>query len=610
MEFYMLMWWLLIIVAGLILLSSLDELIFDIVYLTAFIYHKYKVWKYKYEPLTLEKIRSLPEKKIAIMVACWSEHLVIEDMLGHNIPAIDYKNYDFFIGVYPNDPLTIEAVARAQREYGNIIAITNKTPGPSTKADNLNNVYSCILDLEKEKNIRYEIFIFHDAEDVIHPLSLKLYNYLIPRKDMIQIPVFPLEVSHSYTTHWTYNDEFAENHTKIMLSREVMGGLVPSAGVGTAFARTAIEKLSHKTGGIVFDVTSLTEDYHVSLEIHLLKLKTIFLTQRIERTQMKKKWYFFGELVPKKVYELVATRALYPSRYMAAVRQRARWITGITLQEWRNTGWPGTIATRYTLFHDRKTLITHFINFVAYILFIYWLIYYLAGAKPTIAKLLRLYPEVYYLILACTLMMCLRLFYRAWATYRIYGIMSAILSIPRSVYSNLINFHALIRAYRGFFWGSKTESTKWDKTKNTFPTKSTLRKYTKKLGDLLLENRTITTEQLLEALALQKKTNKKLGKILVEKYAVSPEDILFMLGKQFNMDIIDHSHFPTLSPSELDLSEENYNWLINHQIFPIAYFDNIVTLGLVDPSHEFNNKEAIARIKPHKAKFVLLSHAI
>ncbi len=78
---------------------------------------------------------------------------------------------------------------------------------------------------------------------MIHQLSLKLYNYLIPRKDMIQLPVLPLEVNYFNFTHWVYNDEFAESHTKDIIVREAIHGLVPSAGVGTAFSRKAIEML-------------------------------------------------------------------------------------------------------------------------------------------------------------------------------------------------------------------------------------------------------------------------------------------------------------------------------------------------------------------------------
>jgi len=207
-------------------------------------------------------------------------------------------------------------------------------------------------------------------------------------------------------------------------------------------------------------------------------------------------------------------------------------------------------------------------------------------------------------------MMILRLLQRAWATYRIYGVIAAFLSMPRAVYSNIINFHALMRAYRGFFFTLEKDS-KWDKTKNAFPTESTLKKYNKKLGDLLLENKIITPEQLVEALMLQQKSRDKLGEILIKNYSVRPEQITLMLAKQFNMEVVDSALFLTLSKNELDfISEENYHWLIDNKLFPVSFFNDIVTLAISDPTHEALNKEAVARLKPYEVRFVLLSNAL
>ena len=43
------------------------------------------------------------DNQIAIMIPCWDEEAVIEQMLEHNLAAIDYENYDIWLGVYPND---------------------------------------------------------------------------------------------------------------------------------------------------------------------------------------------------------------------------------------------------------------------------------------------------------------------------------------------------------------------------------------------------------------------------------------------------------------------------------------------------------------------------
>ena len=56
----------------------------------------------------------------------------------------------------------------------------------------------------------------------MHPLELKLCNYLMGRGEinMVQTPVFPLEVPIAKFTAGTYMDEFAETHTKDMYVRE------------------------------------------------------------------------------------------------------------------------------------------------------------------------------------------------------------------------------------------------------------------------------------------------------------------------------------------------------------------------------------------------------
>src|SRR5690242_12831067 len=55
-------------------------------------------------------LQAVPERRMAIFVCLWREHGVIRDMIEHNVRNIRYQNYDFFIGVYPNDTQTVAAV--------------------------------------------------------------------------------------------------------------------------------------------------------------------------------------------------------------------------------------------------------------------------------------------------------------------------------------------------------------------------------------------------------------------------------------------------------------------------------------------------------------------
>jgi len=64
------------------------------------------------------------------------------------------------------------AVDRAAERYPQVHRVAGPTQGPTTKAGNLNAIYSALRRAERQSGERYEIIVVHDAEDIIHPLSL------------------------------------------------------------------------------------------------------------------------------------------------------------------------------------------------------------------------------------------------------------------------------------------------------------------------------------------------------------------------------------------------------------------------------------------------------
>lgn len=108
-------------------------------------------------------------------------------MLRGNIAKIEYENYHFYVGCYPNDLPTFRAVSEVARETGKVTPILNPIPGPTSKGQLLNSV---LQELLENHYPCFDIYLFHDAEDIIHPLSLRLINQESERADFIQIPVF------------------------------------------------------------------------------------------------------------------------------------------------------------------------------------------------------------------------------------------------------------------------------------------------------------------------------------------------------------------------------------------------------------------------------------
>jgi bacteriophage N4 adsorption protein B len=609
MLFITFMWYVLIIVAFLFLLSGIDEIFMDIFFWIRFLFRTWKMKKYK--KITYEDLASKPEQKIAIMVACWHEYEVIAEMLRYNVTGVDYENYKIFVGVYPNDPETIQAVASSQNKYHQVKMVIGKVPGPTTKAHNLNQIYEYIKDYEEEHKSSFDIIVIHDSEDMIHPLSLKLYNYLIPRKDMLQLPVFPLEVPLSRVTHWIYNDEFAENHTKNIIVREAIGGLVPSAGVSTAFSRRALAKLAESNDKKPFSTSIFTEDYDVALRINLAGYKSIFVFQKIKVTRRIKT--IFGRTKEVVTDEVIASRSLFPMSYRKSVRQKSRWILGITLQEWANVGWLGSLPTRYTLVQDRKALLTHLISLIGYIVFFFWVFYSIWQSVnpnyPTLGQYFAAYPWVWVLIILCGILMVERLTQRAIAVYRIYGFFPALLSFPRAIYGNIINAHALLRAYRTFLFSTRKKGgIKWEKTEHAFPSRSMFEKVERKLGVLLLEKNIITEKQLISSLSKHMQKGGLLGNIMVEEEIITEKQLVEALGDQFGLKVINKGDFEPLPHSSLpEISEKNYKRLLKRNCFPIKREDQVVIVAIpyahiTDEAFKLN---VVKHIKPCDIRFML-----
>ncbi|MGH7247663.1 MAG: glycosyltransferase, partial [Pseudomonadota bacterium] len=213
------------------------------------------------------QLQALTEKRIAIFVPAWKEDSVIGAMVEHNIAAIRYRQYDFFIGAYPNDEPTIEAVRELEARFPNVHLAACPHDGPTSKADCLNWTYQRMTLYEDEYGARFDLVITHDAEDLVHPDSLRWINFYAAEYDFVQIPVLALPTPLTAVTHGIYCDEFAEYQTKDVPARRILGGFLPSNGVGTGYSRAALEKLALAESNRIFDPACLTEDYENGMRL-------------------------------------------------------------------------------------------------------------------------------------------------------------------------------------------------------------------------------------------------------------------------------------------------------------------------------------------------------
>lgn len=440
------------VVAVFLLLSGLDDILLDLYYWFLYTFSPRHLNKYRSE--RREKLYRTAEKPIAIFVPAWHEFDVIDRMLVNTCTTLQYYHYDIFVGVYPNDPKTIAQVKKVTEKYPQVHMVVSSHPGPSTKAENLNEIHQGMLKWENLSGIRYDIIVMHDAEDVIHPMSLKIHNYFIPNYDMVQLPVFPLEMNHRKITHWIYADEFAEAHTKDMMARQLFSKFVPSAGVGTGYNRWLIEFIGTSFARNIFRRASLTEDYDIALRLALGEAKLLFVYKP------------FGINV--------ATRAFFPTTFTASIRQRTRWLIGICLQSWSNIGWIGNWRFRLALYRDRKAVLTNMVNALAYSVLFYVLLYeavrYGLTQYGTLPSLINPGDPLYTIVLIDTIFMVWRFVHRFLTVTRIYGALAGLFSVLRLPIGNFVNFMATVRGVNQYFSSKRNgRRVAWDKTTHAFP---------------------------------------------------------------------------------------------------------------------------------------------
>ena len=466
-------------VVGLVfLVSGIDDLFIDLCYLWRVLYKRVFIAPH-HPPLRAQELRARSEQPIAVMIPAWHESSVIRQMLLNTLDRLDYANYTIFVGTYPNDPETAHEVDGASEADGlgeakrRIVRVTVPHDGPTNKADCLNWIYHAIRRHEAVAGIAFQIFVMQDCEDVIHPLCYRLFNYLIPRKDMVQLPVLSLDRRWREFTGGHYLDEFAQQHYKDLVVRELLDRSLPAAGVGVAFSRHALEAVADANRGEVFSTKSLTEDYDLGFRLKRLGMRQVFVKFEVEHEVSRSG----AEAVARRtrrVRELVGVREYFPSTLQSAIRQKSRWVVGIAMQGWSQLGWSSDWRTNYMLYRDRKSLVTNLASVAGYlvvsVVLSVWLLQWLCPDAYVYPPIVQRGSTLWNMLLVNFALLVIRVSQRAYCVWRLHGCRQAALSLPRIAWANLVNFGATVRAMRLYLRYLYTgRAIAWDKTDHTYP---------------------------------------------------------------------------------------------------------------------------------------------
>lgn len=528
-----------LVLVCLYLLMSVDDFLWDVVTSVMRRFHRK-------QNLDFKKLDTVPPKLLAVTVAAWHEENVLGDVIDNFIASTSYPRsmYHIFLGIYPNDPETLAVAQELAERYYNVHVIVNALPGPTSKAQNINHVIRQIRLYEQERGWEFASLTIHDSEDVVHPYELLATNYLLDYHDALQFPVFPLlrmpRISNFFKniTTGTYADEFAENHYTTMVNRSMARAFVPSAGTGFALSRKTLSYFGNED---VLPSGSLTEDYRLALTLYENNIRLYYVLERVPRVNNK----------GKVVWDFITTRSMFPNTFKTAVKQKTRWILGITMQSVRFRDIFLTkgisLVGRYSLYKDLKAKIGNLLVVVGYPVLVYFLVSLFLPLQP----IFPLYSLSWWLSLAVSAMMLERQFFRGLAIFNVYGMRSvffACLFPPlfplRLIWGNIINMVSTFRAFKQKYFSGKRKKKKlqsvgganptqikWAKTDHVFLEKEVLRRYQRTIGDILLERGYVTTDELAKALKKAEKSGDRIGAYLVRQGLLKEDELLDALSR-------------------------------------------------------------------------------
>ncbi len=385
--------------------------------------------------------------RAAVFIPTWQEASVIGSTLAHMLDAWPQDQLTVYVGCYRNDAETMASVIAAVRGDPRVRLVIHGRDGPTSKADCLNRLYRALQADEERAGATARMVILHDAEDMVDPAALPLLDEALWHAHFVQLPVMALPQPDSRWVGSHYSDEFAESHSKALVVRDALGAAIPGAGVGCAIARGSLDRLAREQDGKPFAEESLTEDYELGLKISRAGGRGRFI--RVRGADGR----------------LVATRAFFPSRLDASVRQKTRWMHGIALQGWDRLGWSREPVDLWMQLRDRRGPLAAILLLLAYLLVIVVAVGILLDQlgiidQPPSGPLLTILLGIN---LGGFLM---RFVVRACFTAREYGWRQGLLAIPRTFVSNIIAIMAGRRALVAYIRTLRGAPIVWDKTEH------------------------------------------------------------------------------------------------------------------------------------------------
>ncbi len=126
-----------------------------------------------------------------------------------------------------------------------------------------------------------------------------------------------------------------------------------------------------------------------------------------------------------------------------------------------------------------------------------------------------------------------------------------------------------------------------------------------RLGEILIERRLLTPEDLEKALEIQKERNEKIGKILIDLGFVAQRDVIAALSDQLGIPLAKLDSPPPVTPETEGLTPK---FLRQFKCLPLTVTDSTLTLAMADPL-DFETISVVKSVTGMRVKTELAAEA-
>jgi len=481
---------------------------------------------------TVEELISEPEQPIAILFPVWRTGESLHRSLREFVTTLDYSSYHIFIGVCPNDTLSLREAQSLNTQFNHVHRVVAERMGPPEFSEALAVLLDGVGEYEMNTGIEFGGFVVADSDDSFHPLSLRLFNHGLRQHCLVQIPRYSVRESWTSLVAGSFHDELAMRHGRENELTAQISDEVSLPEVITCFSRDVHQRLLSEPW--------YQNDSSVERNRFFAWLHCVGQTRRFFRSSVDVGGRFRRRPAQARRDEatgFIAAMASFPSRFSQAVGyERSRLVEVNHALSLKSPGgaWLPRVYLRWRELSSR--LVTVLVPIALFAAVLLAFLPDVAGTdRSVLSGLFQKMPGIQYGLLIALVYLGYRVVLQhVWVTGT-YGLKTTAMILPRLLIGQVIrstaSFCSLNFSRKQSFDDGLQASIDSRARLGTSAIVHTT-PAGERIGEMLRDRGLINSRDLQGALNTREKVSVPLGRILLRQGKVSESELLEVIAEQ------------------------------------------------------------------------------